>query len=323
LRPPGFWQRDGSRLAPALLAPFAAFTAAATARRVARPGWRAPVPVLCCGNVTVGGSGKTTLALDLLRRLAARGAVPHALLRGYGGTARGTRRVAPEDDAAEVGDEALLLAAVAPTWIGADRAAAAHAAVAAGAGVLVMDDGLQNPTLCKDVSLLVIDGGFGFGNRRVLPAGPLRESITAGAARCRAAVLIGPDETDAAAALPPDLPVLRARLVPGPATLSLHGRRVLGFAGIGRPEKFFATLREAGADLAGSVAFPDHHRFTARELDMLMARARSLDAVPVATAKDAVRLPQTLRETVLVADVTLDWELPSAIEAVLDEALGV
>jgi tetraacyldisaccharide 4'-kinase len=323
LRPPGFWQRDGSRVAPALLAPFAAFSAAATARRVARPGWRAPVPVLCCGNVTVGGSGKTTLALDLLRRLAARGAVPHALLRGYGGTARGTRRVAPEDDAAEVGDEALLLAAVAPTWIGADRAAAAHAAVAAGAGVLVMDDGLQNPTLCKDVSLLVIDGGFGFGNRRVLPAGPLRESITAGAARCRAAVLIGPDETDAAAALPPDLPVLRARLVPGPATLSLHGRRVLGFAGIGRPEKFFATLREAGADLAGSVAFPDHHRFTARELDMLMARARSLDAVPVATAKDAVRLPQTLRETVLVADVTLDWELPSAIEAVLDEALGV
>jgi tetraacyldisaccharide 4'-kinase len=323
LRPPGFWQRDGSRLAPALLAPFAALTAAATARRIARPGWRAPVPVLCCGNVTVGGSGKTTLALDLLRRLAARGAAPHALLRGYGGTARGTRRVGPGDDAAETGDEALLLATVAPTWIGADRAAAARAAVAAGAGVLVMDDGLQNPTLCKDASLLVIDGGFGFGNGRVLPAGPLRESIAAGAARCRAAVLIGPDETDAAAALPPGLPVLRARLVPGPATQSLQGRRVLAFAGIGRPAKFFATLREAGADVADAVAFPDHHRFTARELEMLMARARRLDAVPVTTAKDAVRLPGTLRDAVLVADVTLDWEVPSAIEAVLDEALGI
>jgi tetraacyldisaccharide 4'-kinase len=323
LQPPGFWQRDGSRLAPALLAPFAALTAAATARRVARPGWRAPVPVLCCGNVTLGGSGKTTLALDLLRRLAVRGAAPHALLRGYGGTARGTHRVTPGDDAAETGDEALLLAAVAPTWIGADRSAAARAAVAAGAGVLVMDDGLQNPTLCKDVSLLVIDGGFGFGNGRVLPAGPLRESIAAGAARCRAAVLIGTDETDAAAALPPDLPVLRARLVPGPAMRALHGRRLLAFAGIGRPVKFFATLREAGADVADAVAFPDHHRFSARELDALMARARSRDAVPVTTAKDFVRLPETLRETVLVADVTLDWEANSDIEAVLDETLGV
>ncbi len=322
MRPPGFWRRDGSRLAPALLAPFAALTAAATARRVARPGWRAPVPVLCCGNVTVGGSGKTTLALDLLRRLAARGAEPHALLRGYGGSARGTRRVVSGDDAAAVGDEALLLAAAAPTWIGADRAEAARAAVAAGAGVLVMDDGLQNPTLCKDVSLLVIDGGFGFGNGRVLPAGPLRESVAAGAARCRAAVLIGPDETDAAGALPPDLPVLRARLVPGPATRSLEGRRVLGFAGIGRPDKFFATLREADADVADAVPFPDHHRFSARELDTLMARAKSLGAVLVTTAKDTVRLPEAVRAIVVVADVTLDWEQPVAIEALLAEALG-
>jgi tetraacyldisaccharide 4'-kinase len=322
LRPPGFWQHDGSRLAPALLAPFAALTAAATARRVARPGWRAPVPVLCCGNVTVGGSGKTTLALDLLRRLAARGAAPHALLRGYGGTARGPRAVRPRDDVGEVGDEALLLAAVAPTWIGADRAEAARAAVGAGAGVLVMDDGLQNPTLRKDASLLVIDGGFGFGNGRVLPAGPLRESVAAGAARCRAAVLIGPDETAVAAALPPGLPVLRAQLEPGTATLSLRGRRVLGFAGIGRPAKFFATLREAGAEVADAVAFPDHHRFTPGELAGLMARAERLGAVPVTTAKDAVRLPDTLRGAVAVADVMLAWAEPAAIEALLDSVLN-
>jgi tetraacyldisaccharide 4'-kinase len=270
--------------------------------------------------VTVGGSGKTTLALDLLHRLAARGAAPHALLRGYGGTARGTRRVLPDDDAAEMGDEALLLARVAPTWIGADRAEAARAAVAAGAGVLVMDDGLQNPTLCKDASLLVIDGGFGFGNGCVLPAGPLRESIAAGAARCRAAVLIGTDETDAAAALPADLPVLRAALAPGPATRALQGRRVLGFAGIGRPDKFFATLRETGADLADTVAFPDHHRFATRELDALMAQAERLGAALVTTAKDAVRLPRAVRDAVMVADVTLDWQAPDGIEALLDAA---
>jgi tetraacyldisaccharide 4'-kinase len=298
VRQPAFWQHDGAALPAALLAPLAGAVAAATARRVARPGWRAPVPVICCGNVTVGGSGKTTLALDLLRRLQARGVAAHALLRGYGGSARGTRRVLPGDDAAETGDEALLLAAA--------------------AGALVMDDGLQNPTLCKDLSLLVVDGGFGFGNARVLPAGPLREPVASGAARCQAAVLIGPDQATAAAALPPSLPVLRAQLVPGPATLSLRGRQVLGFAGIGRPAKFFATLREAGAVLAETVAFPDHHCFTTRELNGLIGHARRMGALPVTTAKDAMRLPKTLRDEVFVADVELIWQGEHGIDTLLD-----
>jgi tetraacyldisaccharide 4'-kinase len=322
VQPPGFWRHDGSRLPPLLLAPLAALTTAATARRVARAGWRAPVPVLCCGNVTVGGAGKTTLALDLLRRLAARGAAPHALLRGYGGASRGTRLVKPGDDVAITGDEALLLAEVAPTWIGADRAAAARAAVAAGARVLVMDDGLQNPTLCKDVSLLVIDGGFGFGNRRVLPAGPLRESIAAGAARCRAAVLIGADDAGAIAALPAALPVLRARLLPGPVTQSLRGRRVLAFAGIARPAKFFATLRDAGADLAATLAFPDHHHFSGGAVRDIIDKAQRIGAVPVTTAKDAVRLPQAARDAVVVADIALAWQSDHAIDSVLDAMLS-
>ena len=322
MQAPRFWQRGGSRLVPALLMPLSVLTAAATARRVARPGWRAPVPVLCCGNVTVGGSGKTTLALDLLGRLAAAGATPHALLRGYGGSAEGVRLVAPADDVAETGDEALLLAQVAPTWIGGDRAATARAAVAAGAAVLVLDDGLQNPTLHKDLSLLVIDGGFGFGNGRLLPAGPLREPVAAGAARCQAAVLIGPDEAGAAAALPPGLPVLHARLVPGPATRALRGRRVLAFAGIGRPAKFFATLREAGAAVVGEVAFADHHRFTAGELAGLLARAEQAGAVPATTAKDAVRLPAAVRGQIAVADVSLEWQMPDAIAALLNALLA-
>ena len=143
--PPAFWSREGGRLLPTLLAPAALLTSLATARRVARPGWRAPVPVICCGNVTVGGAGKTTVALDLGRRLHAAGRSPHFLLRGYGGTARGPHRVQPGDGVALVGDEALLLASAAPAWTGGDRAASARKAVAAGAGVLVMDDGLQNP----------------------------------------------------------------------------------------------------------------------------------------------------------------------------------
>ena len=317
LRSPAFWHASGESLLPLLLSPFAAVTAAITAHRVARPGWRAPVPVICCGNVTVGGAGKTTLALDLGRRLIARGHRGHFLSRGYGGRGGGTHRVAPGDTAAEVGDEPLLLAEVAPTWTGADRAASARAAVAAGAELLLLDDGLQNPTLCKDLSLLVIDGATGFGNDYVLPAGPLREPVAAGASRCHAAVLIGTDLAGAAAALPPGLPLLRARLVHGPEVDALAGRRVLAFAGIASPEKFFVTLEEAGVVLAGRVGFRDHHSFTNGELRRLLDQAARLDALPVTTRKDAVRLPAALLAEVRVAGVAIAWEDPAAIEALL------
>jgi tetraacyldisaccharide 4'-kinase len=302
---------------PRLLFPLAAVTAAVTARRVARSGWRAPVPVICCGNVTVGGAGKTTLALDLGLRLLARGRRVHFLSRGYGGSGRGTHRVGPGDIAAAVGDEPLLLAEVAPTWTGADRAASARAAVAAGAEVLMLDDGLQNPTLCKDLSLLVIDGATGFGNGRVMPAGPLREPVAAGVSRCQAAVLIGSDLAGAAAVLPRGLPLLRARLVHGPEVDALAGRKVLAFAGIASPEKFFATLAEAGVVLAGRKGFPDHHPYTDPELRRLLAEAARLDAVLVTTAKDAVRLPAALRAEVFVAGVAIAWEDAAAIEALL------
>jgi tetraacyldisaccharide 4'-kinase len=316
-RAPHFWRADGGTLLPALLSPIAALVAAYTARRVARPGWRAPVPVICCGNVTVGGAGKTTLALDLAARLTARGVGVHVLLRGYGGSSSGTRPVGRDDPARLVGDEAKLLAEIAPTWIGADRAASARAAVAAGAQALLLDDGLQNPTLEKDLSLLVIDGGFGFGNARVMPAGPLREPIAAGAARCHAAVLIGADVAGAAGQLPPVLAVLRARLVPGPEAAALAGKRVLAFAGIATPEKFFATLTQAGVVLAGKQPFADHHPFTERELHRIIDRATALGARPVTTPKDAARIPASLRPAIDVLGVSLTWDDPAAIEALL------
>lgn len=319
-RAPDFWARDG--LLPRLLQPIASATAAITAHRTARPGWRAPVPVICCGNVSVGGAGKTTVALDLAARIGARGVRVHCLLRGYGGRARGVRRVQPGDAAAEVGDEALLLAEAAPTWIGADRAASARAAIAAGAEALVMDDGLQNATLHKDFSLLVVDGGYGFGNGRVLPAGPLREPVATGAARCRAAVLIGADEAGAARALPPALSVLRAHLVPAPDAERLAGRRVLAFAGIGRPGKFFATVEAVGGVVVGRRPFPDHHPYSDAEIAGLIAEARRLDALPVTTAKDAVRIPAEMRGKFAVLGVRLGWEQPAEIEALLTELLS-
>jgi tetraacyldisaccharide 4'-kinase len=316
---PAFWARDG--WLPHVLAPFSVITRIATARRVARPGWRAPVPVICCGNVTVGGAGKTTLVLDLAQRLAAQGRRVHVLLRGYGGSVRGTRRVTPGDDPAVVGDEGLLLADVAPVWVGGDRGASGREAVAAGADVLLMDDGLQNPSLSKDLSLLVIDGLSGFGNGRLLPAGPLREPVKAGAARCAAAVLIGDDRCGAVAQLPAGLPVLRADLVQTPEVAALRGRRVLAFAGIAVPEKFFAGLEREGVELAGRRPFPDHHPFTAGEIAALLDEARKLGAVPVTTPKDAARLPG--RDLAIrVVGVRLRWHDEAALARILEHVLG-
>ena len=320
MRAPDFWTRDG--VLPRLLAPLGAVYAAATARRVARPGWRAPVPVLCIGNATAGGAGKTTGALDIGTRLLARGVTVAFLTRGYGGRAGAVLRVDPgRHDAAAVGDEALLLAAVAPTYVAGDRAAGARAAVADGARVLVMDDGLQNPSLHKDASLLVIDGEAGFGNGRPIPAGPLREPAAAAATRCRAAVLIGADRTAARAALPSHLPVLTARLQPDAAIAALRGRQVLAFAGIGRPGKFFGMLETAGVTIAARRPFPDHHRFTPAEFDALVADAARLGATPVTTPKDAARLDPARRARISVIDVRLVWDDEAALEAVLDAAL--
>lgn len=314
---PSFWAHDG--WTARLLAPLSPITAAVTARRVARPGWRAPVPVICCGNATVGGAGKTTLVLDLAKRLTVRGVAVHVLLRGYGGSARGTRRVLPGDDASLVGDEALLLAQSAPTWTGADRAASARSAVEAGARLLLMDDGLQNPGLEKTLSLLVIDGATGFGNGRVLPAGPLREPVAAAAARCQAAILIGPDTSGALDQMGGALPVIRAELTQEEEISALAGKRVLAFAGIAIPEKFFGALRRAGVDVAAQAAFGDHHAFSAPELASLEAQARDLNAILVTTPKDAVRLPAGM--TVQVVGVGLTWANPSDIEALLDRVM--
>jgi tetraacyldisaccharide 4'-kinase len=319
MRAPDFWARDG--WLPRLLAPASMVTGWMTARRVARPGWRAPVPVFCCGNASVGGSGKTTVALDLLQRLQSRALTPHALLRGYGGREAGPLRVDPErHDAAQVGDEALLLAACAPTWIAADRAAGARAALAAGASAIVMDDGLQNPDLLKNCSLLVIDGGAGFGNARLLPAGPLREPIAAAAARCQAAVLIGEDTKGARAALPSGFPVLMASLVQDLDDLA-PGAGYFAFAGVGRPEKFFAGLRASGVSLRGTRAFADHHAYSERDLIRLFERATAADSRLVTTPKDAVRLPPAWRRRVDVAGVTLRWEDCGQIDALLNQAL--
>ena len=320
MKPPAFWWHGGSP--PWILLPLAWIYATATARRMEKAGWTAPIPVICCGNPGAGGSGKTPLALDIARRLQARGHAPAFLTRGHGGALAGPLRVEPaRHSARDVGDEALLLAECAPTFVGGDRAASAKLAIGAGAEVLVMDDGLQNPTLAKTLSLLVIDGGAGFGNGCVIPAGPLRETVAAAAMRCQAAVIIGADATGALAALPASLPTLTAGFVPEPAGIGDLLEHVVAFAGIGRPQKFFQTLRAAGLVLAETMEFADHHPYSDADLALIRNRAEALGARLVTTAKDFMRIPAVDRHGIDVVRIRLEWADPAGIEAMLDAAM--
>ena len=294
MREPAAWWDEG-RPASRLLAPLAALYDLVATRRLTLGGARAPVPVVCVGNPTVGGAGKTPTAIAIARMLQAAGRKPAFLSRGYGGGERGPVVVSSAHDAAAVGDEPLLLARVAPTVVARDRVAGARAAAAAGADVGVMDDGFQNPALAKDFSLLVVDGSRGLGNGRVVPAGPLRAGLDAQMARAQALVVVGECSRRAApavaAARAREMPVWQARLVPDPAAAAaLSGQRVLAFAGIGDPARFFAMLEGLGLALADRASFPDHHRFAATEAADLLARAARANAVPVTTEKDHVRL---------------------------------
>jgi tetraacyldisaccharide 4'-kinase len=277
------------------------------------------VPVICIGNLVAGGSGKTPVVLSLAARLAGMGKPVHVVSRGYGGRLAGPVRVdASMHDAGAVGDEPLLLAGRAPCWVARDRAAGVAAAVAAGAEIVLLDDGFQNPSIDKDCGLLVVDAEYGFGNGRVIPAGPLREPIEGGLARATAIVLLGdgaePSELHRAGA-----PVLRAALAPvHPAT---PAGPLFAFAGIGRPEKFFATLRLAGAPVTGARSFLDHHRYTEAEIGRLRRDAERAGAGLITTAKDWVRLPQAWRDGIAVLDVEIRWRDEAAIDDLLADVL--
>jgi tetraacyldisaccharide 4'-kinase len=292
MREPAFWWRKPG-LAANLLTPLAALYGAVAAHRMRRSGKRAGVPVICIGNLTLGGSGKTPAAIAVARALQAEGARPMFLTRGYGGRLAGPVMVAPTQTAAEVGDEPLLLARVAPTILARDRVAGAAAAEAAGAEIIVMDDGFQNPALVKDVSILVVDGRRGIGNGRVFPAGPLRAPLASQLARDPVRLVVGEVGASAQAVLHAARlwPVLTGRLVPDPAAVAeLAGRQTLAFAGIGDPDKFFATLRAAGIAVAETRSFADHHVFTAAEATKLIARSDERRLTLVTTEKDLARM---------------------------------
>ena len=275
-------------------------------------------PVICIGNVTIGGSGKTPVALDFAKRLKLMGMNPHFLTRGYGGRLLGPAKVELDyHTSADVGDEALLLTRVAPTWIGTDRSATAIMALKAGANVLIMDDGFQNVSLVKDLSLLVFDGGVGKGNNHLLPAGPLREPLKNALGRADGLILFGEDKTSLLSSLPNSMPKFVATARPTLDKMELKGHRFLAFAGIGRPQKFFDTLEESGAILAETKVFADHHPYSASEIRSLNERAAILQATLITTEKDAVRLQPNEKIGINILTISIHWDDADAIEALL------
>ncbi|MBL9048755.1 MAG: tetraacyldisaccharide 4'-kinase [Tabrizicola sp.] len=325
MRAPGFWFRPPDRpgFLPRLLAPLGWIYAAGTARRLRRPSYAPSVPVICVGNLTAGGAGKTPTVIALVERLSARGHAVQIVSRGYGGTLAGPVRVdEARHTAAEVGDEPLLLSAFAPVWVAKDRAAGTRAAEAAGARVILLDDGFQSPAVKPSLSLVVVDAARGFGNGRCIPAGPLREPVATGLARADLVLSIGGDEAQTrfqkawGAAIP--TPRLRGALVPLRMGMDWKGERVLAFAGIADPSRFFASLRAEGAELVRGEALGDHEALSETLLRRLQAEANAAGAQLVTTEKDAARLPPAWRSRVLTLVVRLQIEDWSPMDAALD-----
>ena len=389
MRDPAFWWTEHSTAAT-LLAPIGAAYGAIAARRMTRQGRKAPVPVICVGNFTLGGAGKTPTAIALARLLLAAGHRPFFLSRGYGGRVAGPVRIdqlhpafraslwppaaassttapgqaaesarqpdstptpdpslpgeeekaggtttcgylARDGGSGDLGDEPLLLARVAPAIVARDRLAGAKAAVEGGADTIIMDDGLQNPSLHKDLAIAVLDGRRGIGNGRPFPAGPLRATLEAQFNHIDAVLVVGAAGRAAQYAMEiarrRGAPVLHGDLHPAPeAVANLAGKPVLAFAGIADPDKFFATLEAHGIPAMVRKRFPDHHRYAADEISDLLACAQRHSLTPVTTEKDLARLSRDPAAVELIArsaalPVTLRFREARAVEAMLRAAI--
>ncbi|WP_025899851.1 tetraacyldisaccharide 4'-kinase [Sneathiella glossodoripedis] len=323
MKAPKFWNSQSGSLMPKLLAPISVlYRIFDQLNRSRQTPLAIPIPLICIGNVVAGGAGKTPVAVSVAKLLIKEGLRVHFLSRGYGGEIKGPERVVLDVHTSEkVGDEPLLLASVAPTWVSKNRVLGAKAAVEAGADVIVMDDGFQNRSLVKTISILVLDGEFGLGNGRLLPAGPLREPFDEALQRSDAVVTIG----SGGAVQNLDThgkPLFKANIVPHALQRELVGERVVAFAGIGRPEKFFNSLAKAGAEVVEKVEFADHYRYKQGDIMKLVERATLHNAALVTTRKDYVRLPAEARLMTTVFDIDLIFEQPQALKNLVLSSLG-
>ncbi len=320
MRPPLFWNRPRG-LTSRLLAPLEWIWIASTRRRLRNGPWeRLSIPVICVGNINVGGTGKTPTVIALLEVLGELGINAHVVSRGYGGTETGPLLVDERKHSAhKVGDEPILISAFGPCWVAKDRTAGAKAAIKAGAQVIILDDGFQDPSLHKDLSIVVVDAEIGFGNGRVMPAGPLREPLTDGLSRADIVIPIGTPIAQKRLTAQLANPVWSGELRALETGMDWSGTRFIAFAGIGRPGKFFATLQALGANVEATHAFPDHAPYTDAILQRLKAEAKAKSAQLVTTEKDMARLPAAFRRDVLALPVRLVFNDPEAVRSALSD----
>ena len=322
MRAPSFWYRP-SDIRGVLLSPLGSLYAMATRRRVAQPAkTKTHAKTICVGNINAGGTGKTPTTIALIQQIIERGNTVACLSRGYGGSLDGPTLVTPQHTAGQVGDEPLLLSAFAPTIVAKDRSQGAAFADKLKVDVILMDDGFQNPDVSKDASIVVVDAVKGFGNGRTIPAGPLREPVQAGLSRTDLLLSIGPQPAQQIFSNQWSqnihCPHVTGHLMPLQSGMVWTDLPVLAFAGIGHPEKFFATLKAVGADIKRAEALADHQPLTPALMARLEAKARALPAQLVTTEKDAVRLPDAFRSKVLALPVRLELHDKTEVDALLN-----
>lgn len=308
MKTPQFWEHDD--LLSKVLTPWGELYALATKLRlkIKKP-QKVNIPVICIGNLTAGGTGKTPTAISLALMLQNAGIYPNFVSRGYHGTLQNTQVNPLTHTPHQVGDEPLLLAHIAPTFINADRYQGALMAQNNQAECIIMDDGFQNPTLYKDLSFIVIDGTYGFGNHKCIPAGPLREHVADGLKRAQAALIIN-DDLNIAATLP--IPCFRGKIVSQKP--DLQNNRVVAFAGIGRPQKFYTSLQELGIEIIKTYDFPDHHEYVENELQDILAFAAANKVEVITTGKDFVKIPVHLRPQIKVLEINIEWENKNGLQ---------
>ena len=321
LKAPKFWQKKNTFLGK-ILSPLGKIYACCLRCRLKRvKPYRPEIPVVCVGNLVLGGVGKTPLAVSVGEYFKMNGMRPVFLTRGYGGGLSNVLVDLDKHTAQETGDEALLLARIAPTIVDADRARGAKTAKKIGADVIIMDDGFQNPQLVKDLSFAVFDGKYGFGNGKVFPAGPLREPVEDGLQRADAFIVVGKDRSGIKEWIEKrfdSLPYIGTHIEQDVAKIAqLSGKKVFAFAGIGYPDKFFDMLKDYGCDVVETQAFSDHYPYTDEDMTDLIARADKLDAVLVTTAKDSVRIAPRFQPHIQVVEAYMVWDTPDAMCALL------
>ena len=319
LKAPKFWYNKGDTIYSSVLYPFSLLFRIGTKLRnvfsVEKP---SQIPTICVGNIVVGGAGKTPVSMKICKMLTDAGYKPHFISKGYASTIKESTLVEPWHSPISVGDESLLLSEIASTWIGVNRTKSSHLAKKNGADCLIMDDGFQNPTIGKDFSIVVVDGEQEFGNKRVMPSGPLRESIHRGLSRTNVIVVIGEINDALKKLIPSTIPVFKAKFEIKKDNEIYKGKNVIAFAGIAYPNKFFITLEAQGARVIESVSYPDHYIYNENDLLSLAEIANKTKSILVTTRKDFVRIPKSYRPLIS----TLDGEIVFEKEGTLTELLS-